>query len=274
VAHLRGWGWFARQRQRTWGPNAPARKFSVPLDLFTSAASSDVDLRRLCDNSLLSDYRRNCVLDAAHQFTRMPPTMYLHWLLGIGTVAASFSYFFAHPTKVRRRLEILSSVPGLAATNPKQPRKVHSRSREGQRVKRIGDINERARLLTFRRLRKQREGQARPPGRSRAAQFHERPTGKPAAENRIEFPDPAWLEFNLDSVLKSFEPTSNESGFESSLFQKGCAHGPSSKGFAFCSSIQILIRIMRVFKGGLYGGVQSQATTPTSCCLDLRPIML
>ena len=37
-------------------------------------------------------------------------------------------------------------------------------SRERQRVKRIGDINERARLLTFRRLREQGESQARQPG--------------------------------------------------------------------------------------------------------------
>jgi hypothetical protein len=131
--------------------------------LLFRAASDDVYLCRFCDHSLLSDYGGNCVLDAAHQFTRMPPTMYLHWLLGLGTKAACLSCFFAHSSKVRRRFDIRSSVPGFSASNPKQPRKVHARSRERQRVKRIGDINERARLLTFRGLRKQRESQTRPP---------------------------------------------------------------------------------------------------------------
>jgi hypothetical protein len=132
--------------------------------LLSRATSDDVYFCRFRDHSLLSDYRGNRFLDAAHQFTRMPPAMYLHWLLGLGTNAACLSCFFAHSSKVRRRFEIRSSVPAFSASNPKQPRKVHSRSREGQRVKRIGDINERARLLTFRGLRKQRESQARPPG--------------------------------------------------------------------------------------------------------------
>jgi hypothetical protein len=123
-------------------------------------------------------------------------------LLGLGADAVSFSYFFAHPSQVGRGLEIRVSVRGLAATNPKQPRQFHSCSREGQGVKRIGNINECARQLTFRGLRKQRESQARPPRGSRAAQFHERSTGKSATENRIEFRDAARLELHGDAVLK------------------------------------------------------------------------
>jgi len=131
--------------------------------LLSRAASDDVYLRRLRNCTLLSYQRGNGLIDPTHQFTRMPPTMYLHWLLGLGTKAACLSCFFAHSSKVRRRFDIRSSVPGFSASNPKQPRKVHARSRERQRVKRIGDINERARLLTFRGLRKQRESQTRPP---------------------------------------------------------------------------------------------------------------
>jgi hypothetical protein len=172
--------------------------------LFSRAASDYVDLRGLCSHSLLSDYRGNRFLDAAHQFTRMPPAMYLRWLLGLGTNAACLSCFFAQSSKVRRRFEIRSSVPGFSASNPQQPRKVHARSREGQRVKRIGDINERARLLTFRGLRKQRESQARPPGGSWTTQFNKRPARESSAEHGVEFPNSAWLEFNLDAALKSF----------------------------------------------------------------------
>jgi hypothetical protein len=192
--------------------------------LLFRAASDDVYLCRFCDHSLLSDYGGNCVLDAAHQFTRMPPTMYLHWLLGIGSVAASFSYFFVNPSKVGRRLETRFSVRGLAAPNPKQPRKFHSRSRERQRVKRIADINERTRLLTFCGLRKQRESQARPPGGSRAAQFNEGPTGKSAAENGIKFRDAARLEFYGGAVLKSFQSPSNETCIELSLLPREGNH--------------------------------------------------
>src|ERR1700757_4743408 len=162
ATHLVPWIEFRNRRQRSWRAKTSSRRFPVSFDLLSRAPSDDVYLCRFCDHSLLSDYRRNCVLDAAHQFTRMPPTMYLHWLLGLRTDAACISCFFAHASKVGRRFEIRSSIPGFSATNPKQPRKVHSRSREGKRVKRIGDINERARLLTFRGLRKQRKSQVHP----------------------------------------------------------------------------------------------------------------
>src|SRR5437667_7738764 len=169
-----------------------------------------MDLRGLCGHSLLSDYRGNRFLDAAHQVTRMPPGMYLHWLLGRGTNAACLSCCFAHSSKVRRRFEIRSSVPGFSASNPKEPRKVQARRREGQRVKRIGDINERTCLLTFCGLRKQRESQARPPGGSRAPQFHQRPARKAPTEHGIELLDSARLEFDDGTSLESFEPASNE----------------------------------------------------------------
>src|SRR5690242_17315921 len=71
----------------------------------------------------------------------MPPAMYLHWLIGLGTNAACLSCFFANSSKVRRRFETRSSVPGFTASNPKQPRKVHARSRERQRVKRIRNVD-------------------------------------------------------------------------------------------------------------------------------------
>jgi len=175
----------------------------------------------------------------------MSPTMYLHWLFARRIETASFSDFLVRRSKVGRALEIRFSVP--ATSNPKQARQFHSRSRERNRVERIRNIYERACFLPFRSLRQQGESQARPPGRRGAAQFHERPARKTATENRIEFHDTARLEFNLDALLKSFEPTSNESCFESSLFQKGCAHGPSPV-FAFYSPRLILIRTGRVVK--------------------------
>jgi hypothetical protein len=147
----------------------------------------------------------------------MPPTMYLHWLLGVSSVAACFSYYLVHPSKVGRRLEIRFSVSGLAAPNPKQSRKFHSRGRKGQRVKRIGDINERTRLMAFCGLRKQRESQACPTGGSRAAQFHEGPAGKSAAEERIEFRDAGRLEFYCGAILKSFQSSTDETCFEFSV---------------------------------------------------------
>src|SRR5436305_608598 len=177
------------------------------------------------------DSSRICVV-SAHQFARMSPTMYLHWLFARRIETASFSDFLVRRSKVGRALEIRFSVP--ATSNPKQARQFHSRSRERNRVERIRNIYERACFLPFRSLRQQGESQARPPGRRGAAQFHERPARKTATENRIEFHDTARLEFNLDALLKSFEPTSNESCFESSLFQKGCANGPSLM-FAFYS---------------------------------------
>jgi len=171
--------------------------------------------------------------------------MYLRWLFARRIETASFSDFLVRRSKIRRPLEIRFSVP--ATSNPKKSRQFHSRSRERTRVEGIRNIYERAYLPPFRSLRKQGESQARPPGRRRAAQFHERPARKTATENSIEFHDTARLEFNLDAPLKSFEPTSNESCFESSLFQKGCAHGPSLI-FAFSSPRLILIRTERVVK--------------------------
>src|SRR6266436_682303 len=123
-----------------------------------------MELRRLHKCCLLSYQRGDGLIDPAHQFTRMPPAVYWHWLLAGGIETASFSYFFVRRSKVRGALEIWFSVPHISTSNPKQSREFHSCSREGQRVKRIGDINERARLLTFRGLCKQRESQARPPG--------------------------------------------------------------------------------------------------------------
>jgi hypothetical protein len=173
---------------------------------------------------LLSYQRGNGLIDAAHQFTGMPPTMYWHWLLARGLDAASFSYFFVRRGKVRGRLEIRPSVSGFSASNPEQSRKFHSRSRERNGVEGIRNIDERTCFLPSGGSCEQRESEARPPGGSRAAQFHERPAGKTTTEHRIEFRNSAWLKFDGGAVLKSFESSSDETCFEFSLLQRDGNH--------------------------------------------------
>src|SRR5262245_7339497 len=114
-----------------------------------------MDSRRLCDWGLLPDETRDRLIDAAHQVARMSPTMYLRWLFARGIETQSFSGLLIHRSKVRGALEIRFFVPRFSASNPKQSRQVHSRSRERNRIERIRNINERTCLLPFRSLRKQ-----------------------------------------------------------------------------------------------------------------------
>src|SRR5712692_8433069 len=144
----------------------------------------------------------------------MPPAIYQHWFLARGVETGSFTCFLGRRSKVSGRLEIWSSVRRLPASNPKQSREFHSCSGEGNRVKRIRNIDKRTCFLPFRGLRKQRKSQARPPGRSWAEQFHERATGKTATEHRIEFRDSARLEFHRGAGLESFQPPSDETCIE------------------------------------------------------------
>ena len=123
------------------------------------------------------------------------PCTGIGFLLG-GIETASFAYFFVRRSKVRRRFEVRSSVPGFSASNPEQSRKFHSRSRERNRVEGIRNIDKRTRFLSFRCLRKQRKREARPTGRSRATQFHERPPRKTATKYRIKFRNSARLKFD------------------------------------------------------------------------------
>jgi hypothetical protein len=177
-----------------------------------------MDSGRLRERGLLPNQTWNGLIDSAHQFARMPPTMYLHWLFARGIETASFSDFLVRRTKVRRALELRFSVPRFPTPNPKQSRQFHSRSRERNRIERIRNIHKCAGLLPFGSLSKQRESQARPAGRRKAAQLHQRPARESSPEHGVEFLNSAWLEFNLDAALKSFEPTSNESCSESSVF--------------------------------------------------------
>ena len=201
-------------RQKSlWAKTTP-RRLPVSFDLLSRATRDDMELRRLHEWSLLSYQRRNGLIDAAHQLTRMPPTMYWHWLLARGIGTASFSYFFVRRSKVRRRLEIRPSVSRFSAPNPEQSRKFHSRSRKRNGVERIRNIDKRTRFLSFRCLRKQREREARPTGRSSATQFHERPPRKTATKYRIKFRNATRLKFDGGAVLKSFKAASDETCIE------------------------------------------------------------
>lgn len=107
-----------------------------------------------------------------------------------------------------------SSVSGFSASNPEQSRKFHSRSCERNRVEGIRNIDKRTRFLSFRCLRKQRKREARPTGRSRATQFHERPPRKTATKYRIKFRNSTRLKFDGGAVLKSFKASSDETCIE------------------------------------------------------------
>ena len=161
----------------------------------------------------------------------MPPTMYWHWLLGRRIETASFSYFFIGRSKVRRRLEVWPLIPGFSTSNPEQLRKFHSRSCERNRVKGIRNIDERTHFQPFGGLRKQRESEARPSGRSRAAQFHERTAGETSSQHCVKLRDSAWLEFDGGTVLKSLKSSSDETCFKSSLLQRDGGHGYQSSLF-------------------------------------------
>src|SRR5262249_46265719 len=100
------WIGFAKCRQKPRRSNASPRRFSVSLDLFSRARSDDMDSRRFCECSLPPDQTRDGLIDAAHQFAGMSPTMYLHWLFARGIKTASLSDFLVRRSKVRRALEI------------------------------------------------------------------------------------------------------------------------------------------------------------------------
>jgi len=70
--------------------DASPGRFSVSLDLFSSTARDDMDSRRLCERGMLPDQTRNGLFDSAHQFARMSPTMYLHWLFARRIETAAF----------------------------------------------------------------------------------------------------------------------------------------------------------------------------------------
>jgi len=72
-------------------------------------------------------------------------------------------------------------------------------------------------------LSQQRESEARPPGGSRTAQFHERAPGKTATKHRIEFRNSARVEFDGGPVLKSFKSPSDDACFEFPSFKEMAA---------------------------------------------------
>src|SRR5260370_32748151 len=147
-----------------------------------------------------------------------------HWHWASGIDSAGFSYLFVRSAKTRGRPEIRPSVPGFSASNPEQSWKFHSRSRKRNRVEGIRNIDKRAGFLSFGGLRQQRESEARSPGGSGAAQFHERTARKSTTEHRIEVRNSARLELDGSAVLKSFKSSSDETCFEFSLLQRSGRH--------------------------------------------------
>src|SRR5260370_37657312 len=131
----------------------------------------------------------------------------------------SFAYVVIRSSEVRGCLEVRSSVSSFSASNPEQSRKFHSRSRERNRVEGIRNIDKRTRFLPFGGPSEQRKSEASPPGRNRAAQFHEGPAGKTATEHGIEYRDSSRLEFNHNPLRTSFETTSNATYPERPLLQ-------------------------------------------------------
>src|SRR6202040_4097580 len=124
----------------------------VSLDLFARASRHDMNLRRLHRRSLPSEHRRYSLLDAAHQFSRVTPPLGGRRLLA----HARISRFFFGRTEVRRGLETRPLTLAVSATNPQQARKLDSGCRKRNRIERIRNIDERAGLLSFRGLCKQR----------------------------------------------------------------------------------------------------------------------
>jgi len=88
---------FANCRQRTWCADAPTREFPVSLDLFARASRHDMNLRRLHWRPSLSEHRRDCLVHATHQFSRVTPAVRGRRLLAHTRI----SRFFFGRTEVR-----------------------------------------------------------------------------------------------------------------------------------------------------------------------------